>query len=280
MEYLKIIYREKQYSIEEIISESNGLLKELELPKVFVKYFDITEFGLVQDEGYAIAGEKFNDLFEILTSGRYALYNAHLKIIGDQNIWKNGYKYNLFLRSEHLKNAILWYNSCADYILQIIWFAFDFYSNINDYEREMFKCNYDAINTKLNLFKNKTNASLLQSKIKTFYNNNKIKKLRDLSRRLKHKQGLDFIGLNRSRISEIRTQNISSSILNKKQIDIDTTINEIAEVHKLIVEFGIFIDDFINFDSMFIKDKIGDIILQRKNKKDFKKIIINEGYST
>ena len=60
------------------------------------------------------------------------------------------------MRSQFLKNSILWYNSCLDYICQIVWFGFDMHGeNIlkkikskNDFEEMLREVTFSKVENK------------------------------------------------------------------------------------------------------------------------------------
>lgn len=279
--YLKIKYKDREYLIEDLIGESNDLLKELVPPDIFNPDFFVTDFGLINDKGYAIAGEKFGDLYSVLASARFALYNAHLKIHNDQRLMESEYSSTLWLRAQYLQNSILWYNSCEDYILQIVWFAFDFYKDLNRYEDEMRKCKYSIIYKELNRYKDLENAGLLLKYLSSYHQDDNVKFIRNLADALKHKQLINIMGLNIGRLMSFKSNTFSSSLLEKKWIDLDESIEKIKQVHIKIIELGSFLIELINFQGMFVLNEVGQIELGKcLKKKEYKRIIINEEYST
>lgn len=278
---LKIKYNDREYLIEDLFGESKNLLKELKLPDNFSPDFFVTDIGLINDKGFAIAGEKFGDLYSVLATARFALYNAHLKIHNDQQLLESEYFNTLWLRSQYLQNSILWYNSCEDYILQIIWFAFDFYQDISKYEIEMRRCKYSTICKKLEEHKNSKNGGLLLNKITSYHQDDNVKFINNLAESLKHKQLINIVGLDTGRLMSFKSKTFTSSLLEKKWIDLDVSIEKIKQVHIKIIELGLFLIEFINFQGMFVLNEAGHIELGKYlDKKEYKKIIINEEYST
>lgn len=77
----------------------------------------ILEDFAVGDLGRVIAGYKFYELNTLINAAAYSLQES-----------KKQEAYNL--KFYLLKNAILEYNSCYDYFLQIVYFAFDFFDYI------------------------------------------------------------------------------------------------------------------------------------------------------
>ena len=275
MEDLKIVYKGKEYLLEDLQRESNDLQKELILPKEFQVSDLITEFGLINDKGYAIAGEKFRDLYSVIASARFALIKAHTKIHQNEVSWGSGYIGQLWLRSQYLQNSIIWYNSCEDYTLQIIWFAFEFFTNLEKYKEEMEKCRYGTICMQLKGYKDQSEAINLFQYLKSYHDNKDIFYIRSLANSLKHKQYLKFKGLNHNRSMGFNSNNFSSEMIEPKQVDIDETIECLRLVHKQTVEFASYLFSYIDFNEMFVRNEAGDMTNKIKPKMEYKKIIIN-----
>ena len=281
MDFLKIKYKDKEYLIEEIIQESNDFLKELVLPVKFRIDSSFTDFGLINDKGYAIACEKYRDLYSVLSNASFALFNAHMKLHNDHSLWKSGYTGTLWLRSQYLQNSILWYNSCEEYVLQIIWFAFDFFKDLKKYSQEMSNCGYKKILKELANYKDLENTSIIIKELHSFHENENVAFVRKLANLMKHKQLINFNGLGSNRLMTFNSNDFSSSLIEKECVDIDEVIVIIKNVHILAVEFGSFLFDFINFKEMFVYNEKGNIILgEKREKKEYKKLIINEKYAT
>lgn len=93
----------------------------------------ILEDFAVGDLGRVIAGYKFYELNTLINAAVYPLQES-----------KKQEDYNL--KFYFLKNAILEYNSCYDYFLQIVYFAFDFFDHIGSpegYQQILKKVKYE-----------------------------------------------------------------------------------------------------------------------------------------
>jgi hypothetical protein len=280
MDFLKIKYKDKEYLIEELFNETKELHKELTLPIEFQMDWAITEWGLVNDKGYAIAGEKFHDLYSMLASARFALINAHNKIHNHLITWDSGYLGQLWLRSQFLLNSIVWYNCCEDYIMQIIWFAFDFYKDLNNYSKEMSLCRYKKIYDELVKY-NPPNTKILFEKIKSFHNDPSISITRKYANLTKHNEFLRFKGLYHRRLMQVNSGSFSSKSIEPLEIDIDEAIDTLRIVHNKIVGFGKSLIDFIDFNKMFKYDNKGSILLfEPRPLFEYKKLSIRNGIYT
>lgn len=77
------------------------------------------------DLGKVVAGHKFYELSNLISSANYSITQA------DKND-------NINIKSFFLRYAILDYNACYDYFNQIVYFAFDFFpdfSNVEEYRK-------------------------------------------------------------------------------------------------------------------------------------------------
>jgi hypothetical protein len=84
-------------------------------------------------------------------SARFALIQAHKKFYDSNMIsWESGYKAQLWMRFQYLKNAVVWYNSYEDYIYQLIWFEFEMYTGSINNEKNYVQSLKDYSYTKVN----------------------------------------------------------------------------------------------------------------------------------
>lgn len=283
---MEFVYKDKQYTWDEWTADNNRFIEELELPDDFRIDINIREFSLLHDIGYAIAIDKFLELYSMIASARSALLNAFQKFF-DSNIisWDSGYKGQLWMRFNYLKNAIVWYNSCEDYILQIIWFAYDMYPELitseEIYLNDLKKCNFNKIINVLNGLEDiNENAKILKQKVSEYRNDIDIYTLREeLANNLKHRANVQVRGFEDLRtmgfIIKSRGGNeiFNSKWIEPKLVDIDDTIELLKRVHVKLITLGRFILNFMNLDNVFAIDENGDRILNEIRKKsDYKKI--------
>lgn len=283
---MKFIYKEVVYTWEEWNTEYTNFINSIELPDNFRIDINIREFSLLHDIGYSIAIDKFIELYSMVASARSALINAFEKFY-DSNIisWESGYKGQLWMRFQYLKNAIVWYNACEDYIYQIVWFAYDLYPNVinseESYLLNLKKCNFDQIIKILKKLEDKNkDAGDLKTKLEEYRNDPDVSLLREkLANNLKHRANIQVNGLQDTRmIGFIRKSKDGSEQFNEQWIepsiiDIDETIDLVKKVHIKLVEHGRYILEFMNIEGMFITDENGNKMLNHIRKKsDYKKI--------
>lgn len=162
------------------------------------------------------------------------------------------------LRFYHLKYAILNYNACYDYILQIIYFAFDFCEDITTqetYQAQLCQCSFGYNSTFRKHFKalSETNvkAKELFDKLDDFYNN-KRRKLSGWANAIKHRGGLSIPEMipNRHNTCIFGDGSIvfSPETIYPHIITIEDIIEELKEQNKIICEFAEYLFDFIGFN--------------------------------
>lgn len=285
---LEFIYKGEKYSWEEWHNEKKEFIKSLELPDDLSMDWALRDWSIAYDVGYSIAIEKFMELYKLIASARSSLINSFDKFYDSSVIeWGSNYKAHIWMRGEYLKNSIVWYNSCEDYIYQILWFAYDMsgekITSAEDYEKQLKKVCYKNIKSKL-VENNSNEAKELLKYIDEYRFDEEVRYLRDgLANNLKHRGHLTFRGIEDTRLMGFKKldkeKNIifSSEWVEPKIVDIDETIELLKNVHVKLIKLARDIKDFINFDDMFERTEDGKIkgnII--KDKASYKKIIFNK----
>lgn len=270
--------KEKLETVEEkTILEKFGK-KTLEIGKLpnlkFETTLGISEYKItafLKTPGYYIAFQKWKDLYHTFTSAQYALVQSSHS--HHQGIYSNkpGFE-QLWLRSEFAKNAIIWYNSCYDLFLQIIYFAYDFSKPVDSpetYSNEMINCRFDS---KVEDWKGNKNgfkqlidnhneeAQKLYEKLIDFYfkksADKKDNKIKEWANILKHRGGIDFQGIYTTpKTKRIFESPFDTSYIQPLILNIDDVIELLISEHKKIVEFADFLYEFMEFDTL---EKISD----------------------
>ncbi len=289
MNYLTLSYRGKEYTWEEFNNEHIKFINQLELPDDLLINWGIRDFSVVHDVGYSIAISKFRELYRVIASARYALINAHQKFYDSNVIGVEGdYRNQIWMRSQFLKNSIIWYNSCEDYIFQILWFGFDMHKTViesrENYLLLLQKAVYGKIIKELEGLKGSSfevHADRLAIRIQEYREYTSY--LRDnLANNLKHRGNLNFSGIEDLRsirysaISKEKSKRFDTEWIEPDVIDIDDTINILKDIHIKLLEFARFILDYMDFDNMFEVDDQEQYVMNTiKNKRDYKKIIFD-----
>lgn len=246
----------------------------------------IISFAAVHDPGYSIAMYKMSELYHVIASARFALIQAYEKFY-DSNIVlrEQSYVAQTWMRSQFLKNSILWYNSCIDYICQILWFGFDMHGqNIldkikskTDFEKMLREVTLSEVTKKLKGIKevNQHAKDLLDKLIKY---QKESKCVNNYANAIKHRGNIGFKGIDSSSpISyENKVTGFDLEYIEPDILDIDETVERLARVHRKLISLAKYINHFMNFDAMFKCDKEGNILFnEAKDPKEYKKIVIS-----
>ncbi|AEV69542.1 hypothetical protein [Acetivibrio clariflavus] len=279
------IYKGKKYTQEEWYNEKKSFIEEIRLPNEFLIDPGLLKFTIIFDEGYSIAIEKFRELYYLIASARNCLINAFNKFCDSNTIdWDKENWPQLWERGEYLKNSIIWYTACEDYIYQIIWFAFDMgenrIRNWYEFENQLGEICYTNIKNKLKI-KNTLEAQELLQYIDEYRFDDDVKYMRDeLADRLKCRGNLYFEDLEYKKQHDyMRLDRDGKVIFNlnwvkPRVIDIDRTIELLKKVHIKLIDFGNKIKNFIDFENILgiTEDgKINGNVFE--DKKSYKKII-------
>jgi hypothetical protein len=282
--FMEFIYREKKYSWEEFVNEQKTFVDSLDLPDSLRIEPGFREFCILHDIGYGIGCDKFAELYSMIASARFALIQAHEKFY-DSNVisWESGYEAQLWMRFQYLKNAIVWYNSCEDYIYQIIWFAFDMYTgsinNEKNYLQSLKDCSYSKVSGILKSIGTKDARDLLEH-INLYRFNRSVKFIRELANSLKHRANVQVKGLENTRTigfsikGKDGVDKFNSDWIKPQILDIDNTISVVKDLHEKLIEFSNFMLDYLNLDMMFETENGTAILNNVKPKSTYKRILV------
>ncbi|SDF43833.1 hypothetical protein SAMN05216464_11816 [Mucilaginibacter pineti] len=282
-ELLKISYKGKDYTLKELVEDNNQFSKLILIPDRLNKHYSSLLVSSSMDFGYIIALDKFKHLYSLLATARFALTQAHQKLHKSPVTWSSGYLGQLWIRSQFLKNSVLWYNSCDDYFLQIIWFAFDFtdpnkLTTQAKYKRVLKDCRWESLLKALEPKKYENEVINLLNEIDKFHNDDTVKQVKSIANSLKHHADIYIQDLETQPDYLITSyQGFTSAATANKGLDIDESAILLQDMHKKVVEFASFLHVYIDFDKAFEPDEAGVINLaQRKDKATYKKFYINE----
>ncbi|HEY1009838.1 MAG TPA: hypothetical protein VGE26_11410 [Sphingobacteriaceae bacterium] len=278
-EQIIIKYKGSEFTLQDLKKQNNDFATSLELPNEFLVNLSRLPYAMCGDIGYILASEKFHQLYSLIATARFALISAHQKIHKHLVQWESGSAGQFWLRSQYLKNAILWYDSCKDYFLQIIFFAFDFKpikkaNSRKDYETLLKQCRWEKMKPEL---AKKAEAAVLLERLTQYKSNDSVTSVRNLSNSLKHHAHLLFKEIHSRPDVEITDVNgFTSKFIEPERIGIDETVLLLADVHHEVIAFGKFLLEFIDFGKIFTegKDRIIDLS-SKKPKEEYKKFFFH-----
>ncbi|MGE7306745.1 hypothetical protein ACQKJG_23215 [Priestia megaterium] len=283
-----LIYKDKTYSLKELEQDYKNFDGDMNKHDDFKSYYSLAQSLETYDHSYSRAGDRLEALHELLFTAKFSLLNSYKKYYSDLSESNEDYEPHLLRRSHYLKNAIVWYNSCEDYVFQIISFAYDLHginiTSYRKYEEALKECDYLKLKSKLESISGK-NAKKLLGIINKYHFNPDVKYLRvKLVNNLKHHGNLHFEGLVNYKLGSYMERNYdtgkelyNSNWTGFHVVNIDETIEKLKTVHNLLVNFIREVLEFIDFKACFPtgekKIVLGRSCTVTKDKADYRKIL-------
>lgn len=210
-----------------------------------------------------IALKKIKDFETVITTARYSLscgchfdhpvYSPNPQDPTRHYTKEAQYHYNL----HHLKNAVLWYNSSSDYLLQIIWFGFELHPPLHspdDYQQTLNACRWGNIHNRL---KNIPESRPLRDRYHSLQMDSAIRQIRELANSLKHRClfELEESPSPRDPTFQIDTNDPTDYIWNSpllaspvvKYLDL---VQALITTHDLLIDFEDYLIDLLGFDQL------------------------------
>lgn len=282
----EIIYRGRKMSYDEYVTETRNDVSRL---ASFTRYRDEVapiELALsIGDHDYYKAAKFIGKAENCISTARYYYYQSSNILDYDCRVnWKSGYNGIYAIRTMNFETAIVWYNNCFDYIIQVAFLAFGLYKGLKKYRtdsslEEILKlCTYNSL--KMLYENNPDNKGL--SKLWDIIETCRIERqdLNDWANYSKHKGGLGFLGLKPDfpvqvymaapgGKPECRTSEFESIIL-----DIDECKDTVVAAHNSLVKCLNELMEFIDFPrGQFSLDDKGRFVLPDPAK--YHKVIIS-----
>lgn len=249
-----IVYMGKEIPINKFVSEYNDFADSLnEIPDDFVKRNNI---DYLVSQSFASKSQNHIDGIIIIETCRlfYNLYNTfcaarhnlleakHILQPSSVAMWKNGEDFQFWIRSLYLNNAILWYNSCFDLILQCFWIGKNLFSKYQRMKKPLDKYTVEDLKSnesREEIFRICTLekiGSLLKGEKYEEYINGRDNQVAVWANKLKHQNGLFYSEIYHE-CGTYRFETIgydSSETLTT--IGFEEVINELKEYNNKLVE--------------------------------------------
>lgn len=243
------------------IDEINGFERKYELS---VKLFAAEKhdgFCKVIIETFRV----FQDLYSLFSSSRFALLNAyrilHLK---SALIWKDGLE-QLWLRSIWLNNAIVFYNSCFDRLMQTIWIGFELFEGQKTNKKKTLSkqdlCSVEGLDDIYSCFDYNKHKCLIPENLRNIIEpiySQKLNAVRQYANSIKHRGGLRYKNIFPfGQIYDYCEDTSYSTFNTRNEKNLDEIIDEVKEYHIAFRELTIIVLQYIieNFQNHgYLKD--------------------------
>ena len=256
-----IIYKGKTLSFEDYKRTRSELSNQLDM---FHEYnndvFPIEIHLAICNYDYYKAAKFLEKAENCLQTARYYLMQGADIIEYDCNIpWKYGYQPIYDIRATNFTTAIIWYNNCFDYILQIVYLAFGLgkktrrYREDMTFEEELSLCTFKIFRELHSAYSDNEAFEQLWNILERIHD--AISEVNIWANYAKHKGGIGYVGLHAEspfqiyvgtpgEIPESRTSEFESI-----KLDIDESVATMVNAHKALCEGLNEIVAFVNFQS-------------------------------
>jgi hypothetical protein len=254
-----IVYRKKMLTYGELCKANYDFSEELLFVNRYTtEIYPIEHYLVLSNTDYYKASKYLNKTEKCLQTARYYQMNSFNLIKTDFDVnWSSGYGPQFLLRTIDFTTAVVWYNSCFDYLLQIVYFAFGLYKKIDGYSTQVThnellkKCTYYSIGEVYSKNKNETNFKALWKIITKC--SNSLSDVNLWANFIKHKGGISFDGLYPPDPLAISMTDHNGNIIAESsdfesiKLDLDSSLNLLKDAHKALYECINEVIDFIDF---------------------------------
>ena len=193
---ISLHYKDSSLTLKDFVKENLEISKELKLLDSINDLEKIHQFNMMENfpnassdkETVAVCTETFRlfqDVYNTFALARFSFLEGFRKLHLYSTLkWESGAYGQYWIRTSYLNNAIIWYNSCFDILLQTLWIGKRYYMNIFQLEDLWLK--YDDV-----LAKCRENK-IPEECFKSFANESCVKFVRLSANKLKHRNGLRY----------------------------------------------------------------------------------------
>ena len=252
------IYRGNKISFDEYRTMKMAISNELSFfERCHTEIMPMEPSLQINNYEYYRAAKFLEKAEDCLQTARYYLMNAADILEYDCVLnWATGYGPIYEIRTMNFKTAIVWYNNCFDYILQIVFLAFELYKGMNRYNAQMsFEeilklCSYMSIQKVHDANSGNVNLDILWNILENCRNS--ITDINEWANYSKHKGGIGFKGLKADAPFQIITTDRdgnmrTSSEFESIKIELDDGVTIAKNAHKVLYDCLNQVVDFIDF---------------------------------
>lgn len=238
---IKLHYKNQVLSLKEFVDENKQLSKDLQLPnsinglekKHQLQLAQMSFSGNISEEDLAICIEVsrlFQDVYNTFALARFSLHEGFRKLHLYSSIpWDSGAFGQYWIRTAYLNNAIIWYNSCFDILLQTLWIAKQYYIGKKVNNTTLVK--EDVIqNTDMVLIGCKK-IFVLDSCITEFSKRDSREFVKNKANSLKHRNGLRYKEFKDPNSILFLLKNYNSSST-ESSVNIEDVVSNLTSYHK------------------------------------------------
>ena len=191
-------YKDSTLTLENFVKENLEISKELKLLDSINGLEKTHQFNMMKNfpntscdkETVAVCTETFRlfqDVYNTFALAQFSLLEGFRKLHLYSTLkWDSGAPGQYWIRTSYLNNAIIWYNSCFDILLQTMWIGKKYYINKKNLQFKDLWLRFDEVLARCR------EADIPDACIKSFSNTSTVKHVRELANKLKHRNGLRY----------------------------------------------------------------------------------------
>lgn len=255
----EINYRGKTMTFDEYKASRIAISNQLKLSRQYSgAVISLEPMLAISNYDYYKSAKFLEKAEDCLQSARLYLMRGANIIDLDCNIpWKYGYLSIFDLRTINLTTAIIWYNNCFDYVLQIAFLAFELYRDLKDFKQDMeFEdilrlCSFGNF---IKIHKKRTNDSSFEELWAIIEEcHTALSNINTWANYAKHKGGIGYIGLKPESPYQIYVGDPDGKMESRTsefepiQLDADLCIPELIAGHQAICNCIAALVDFIEY---------------------------------
>ena len=233
-------YKDSTLTLENFVKENLEISKERKLLDSINGLEKTHQFNMMKNfpntscnkETVAVCTETFRlfqDVYNTFALARFSLLEGFRKLHLYSTLkWDSGAPGQYWIRTSYLNNAIIWYNSCFDILLQTMWIGKKYYINKKNLQLEDLWLKYDDVLAKCR--KNK----IPEECFKSFAKESCVKFVQLSANKLKHKNGLRYKEFCDPNLIMFAFGDYNSKST-EASTDIEEVITELTSYHKAFV---------------------------------------------
>lgn len=254
---ISFYYKGQLITLREFVDENKTLSKELKLLDSINGLEKHHKFSLLanringkcDEETVAVCTETFRlfqDVYNTFALARFSLLEGFRKLHLYSTLkWDSDESGQYWIRTSYLNNAIIWYNSCFDILLQTLWIGKKYY--INKRIKEGMLQFEDLCHRFDKVLERCKAADIPAVCIKSFSGTSTVIHVRQFANRLKHRNGLRYEEFCDSNLimfdlGEYNSRSTESST------NIEEVLDELISYHKAFVTLVDEVKDIISIE--------------------------------
>ena len=250
-------YKDSTLTLENFVKENLEISKELKLLDSINGSEKTHQFNMMENfpntscdkETVAVCTETFRlfqDVYNTFALAKFSFLEGFRKLHLYSTLkWESGAYGQYWIRTSYLNNAIIWYNSCFDILLQTLWIAKKYYINKRIKRTELrfedLWLRYDEVLARCK------ETDIPESCISTFVNKDSVKYVRQSANKLKHRNSLRYKEFCDSNLIMFNLGDYNSKTT-ESSTNIEEVIAELTSYHKAFVTLVDEVKDIVSIE--------------------------------